>query len=142
MDYVIARYRVPAEIRLDQQHNFEFQLWKEVQVLLGIKTTRTMSFHPHLDWVLQTHKHLINNCDSFNLKINSIGPNLCLYFFFHIKVLSKQYRLHVRILREREMKLSIDVWQPIRNWKKYISFSQIGKWPERLKRVHELIKNK
>ena len=45
----ISRYGVPREIHTDQGRQFEAQLFQEVCEMLGIKKTRTTSFHPQSD---------------------------------------------------------------------------------------------
>ena len=48
-DNFVARYGVPREIHTDQGTQFESQLFQELCELLGVKKTRTTSFHPQSD---------------------------------------------------------------------------------------------
>ena len=45
----ISRFGVPREIHTDQGRQFEAELFQEMCALLGIKKTRTTSFHPQSD---------------------------------------------------------------------------------------------
>jgi cleavage and polyadenylation specificity factor subunit 1 len=69
--YWISRFGVPCDVTSDRGPQFTSQLWKEMNQLLGISSTRTTAYHPQANGMVERfHRQL-----KAALKARLSGPN-------------------------------------------------------------------
>ena len=60
VEQFLTKFGSPMMIHTDQGRNFEFKLFQEMCKLLGIKKTRTTSFHPQSNWLVEQLNKIIS----------------------------------------------------------------------------------
>jgi len=61
VNQVVSRFDVPLELHMDQGRNFDSRIFKELSRLLGIKKTRTTSFHPQSNGLVERQHQTLTN---------------------------------------------------------------------------------
>ncbi|KAL6418823.1 hypothetical protein ACFW04_011748 [Cataglyphis niger] len=59
VNQVISRFGVPSEVHIDQGRNFDSRLFRELSHFLGIKKTRTISFHSQSNGLVERQHQTI-----------------------------------------------------------------------------------
>jgi len=61
LNQVVFKHGVPLEVHMDQGRNFESRVFRELSYALGIKKTKTSTFHPQSDGqVERQHQTILN----------------------------------------------------------------------------------
>jgi len=61
VNQVISKFGVPLKLHTDQGRNFDSRLFLELSLLLGIKKTKTIPFHPQSNGIVKRQHQIITN---------------------------------------------------------------------------------
>lgn len=141
-DY-ISRYGVPREIHTDQGRQFESTLFQELCALLGVKKTRTTSFHPQSDGQSERNIKTL-------VKMLAIAAEQKRDWDAHLPYISMAYRSTVQessgfspnfLMFGRELAMPVDVMMPMPEEDDATPGEYAKKMRERLYYAYELARN-